>query len=409
MKALLIIDNSKIRSEALAEAQQWMQQWDLLEKDLRTFHDHDQPLFSSWFDLSFHAQQERLSHLQTEMRELARFHNWLVASSKMYHISMTQALHLLRTEEQQYQNGSPEVKVRIEEKRRQRDDFIQNEMQKGPEEEKGSHVQPSSPRDEEEEIIFTEITRMNNRKIQLICKNRTDAFRLLGLSLSLARSEEDKAVFLKVWDLVPRQHQDSFSMHFTKETGTSLRKAIAEMREEIDNTQPRPQVLPTTEPTSNTTIEELKLLYRKVVRRLHPDLQPMTSLWQKKMWVRVQAAHKEQDSRELQKILRLSLIRSGDLQELSLSEILESQSWWKEEWLAIRNEIQELKKQPAWNFSQNKDHSSLHKKIDLSLKADVRHLSQQIYELRAEHQILELKAQDEKQDRSRIFDFEVNL
>ena len=418
MKDLILINDKAVRLKAFAEAEKLIKKLDRIEDDLKSFYDQDQRLFSNWFDLSFREQRQNLSGLHIELRELVKFHNWLIAVVKIKDISMPEAFVILRAEELQYQNGSAEIRAWIEEERRLRDEFILQEMRAGSEslfeenEDDEATKETPPPRDEEEEIIFTELQRMSNKKIQTICKDRESAFRLLGMALTLIRTDEEKTLFLRIWDFVPRQYQDSFAMHFTKETGTSLKRVIEEMRDDVENFNPHSQKKAAqTESAQEQKSapkgpEALKLLYRKIVRRLHPDLQANQqepSLWQKKMWNRVQTAHQKQDHQELDKLLRLVLIRSRDLQELTLAEILESQTWLEEELELINGEAKELKQQPAWGFSRKKSYEALKRKLEKSLRQEMQPLEDQVHELKSEHAMLELlaKAGQTKRDRRR--------
>ena len=139
-------------------------------------------------------------------------------------------------------------------------------------------------------------------------------------------------------------------------------------------------------------LEALKLLYRKLVRKLHPDLQGHDnelSAWHKKIWDRVQSAYKTSDRAELEKIYKLVLIRGRDLNDLSLGEIRESSRWLGDELKRMENEVKGLKRLPAWGFSRKKDLKSLERKVAKDLAREHDERFDRVSELAHQQQALE--------------------
>jgi hypothetical protein len=253
----------------------------------------------------------------------------------------------------------------------------------------------------QEQAELNKIRELSDKKIHKICKQQEGAFEFLWLVLTLARTPEDQALIVRVWDLVPNKHQVSFAKEFSKRSGLSLTKMIEEIRAylEAQKTMDEEAFVDSRSQNhqaskkSGSETELVKLIYRKLVRHLHPDLQSEATgpqHWQSKIWHRVQTAYQKQDRRSLEKLYRLVLIRARHLNDLSVSEILESQSWLKEELESLNQEAQGLKSLPAWGFSKRKDYSALKRKLAKPLQAELEEITDKIDELKEQHAYLEL-------------------
>ena len=143
------------------------------------------------------------------------------------------------------------------------------------------------------------------------------------------------------------------------------------------------------------------------MRHLHPDLQADgrgQTHWQKKIWNRVQNAKLSLNKRELEKLFRLVMIRSRNLNELTLSEIKESQSWLKIELDELSREARDLKKLPAWGFSRLKDYTVLKRKLEKPFEVELGQIQEMIDELKEQHSFLEMMGRanpDPQRKRSR--------
>ncbi|NJL24006.1 MAG: hypothetical protein HC902_01665 [Calothrix sp. SM1_5_4] len=78
----------------------------------------------------------------------------------------------------------------------------------------------------------------------------------------------------------------------------------------------------------------IKILYRKLVRKLHPDANAneneKTRTWKDKLWLQVQSSYRAGNVSALQKHYSLALLRDRDLNSLTISEINASQDWLNE-------------------------------------------------------------------------------
>ena len=335
----------------------------------------------------------------------------------------------MRKEEDDYKRGSEAQRAKIDVARNQREEFIRKEMEKefgigadfGASEDDDlnddfDEENDLPPPDPDGEAELNAIREMRDKKLHKICRDHDGAFGMLFTIFQFARTDEDYALFLRVWDQVPHKHQVSFGKEFSAQTGSSIKKFIDELREQVTHNSSadsegrgdqneehdgfsddfigaRSSRKTSSKKLSPEEREGIKLLYHKLVRHLHPDLQADgrgQSHWQKKIWNRVQNANRALNKRELEKLFRLILIRSRNLNDLTLSEIKDSQAWLKEELDELSREARDLKKLPAWGFSRLKDYSGLKRKLEKPFEIELRQIQEMINELREQHSFLEM-------------------
>jgi hypothetical protein len=422
-QSLLIIDDGQIRKQAFALAGKIVKKLDRLEADFEAFNEKDQKLFNDWFELTFREQRKEIENLHDEHRRLCQVHNWMIAIANQRSISLGEALLLLRLEEESYVRGSEADRQKITDERKRRDDFIRAEVERQFAQEAeddfaddtddlftSSHSRPERSDEEIEELRI--ISEMTDKKIHKLCRSQDAAMTLLMTTLGLARSIEDYRLFLRVWDLTPSKFQNQFAREFSRETGISFRSMLEEIREgvasfaddrgaensldEEDFSQFNEQFIKSGSRNRQTQlspgeVEAFKLIYRKLVRKLHPDLQDNeVSHWQKKLWDRAQQAHRRQDRTELERLYQLVLIRNQELSELRVAEILESQSWLEEELDRMQMETKGLKKLPAWGFSRKKDQTAVKRKLQKEFTQSRKAIEEQIFDIKNQHDFLEM-------------------
>lgn len=124
---------------------------------------------------------------------------------------------------------------------------------------------------------------------------------------------------------------------------------------------------------SNTSKEDqIKTIYRTLVRKLHPDYQTESSPHLEELWHEVQEAYKANDLERLETILAISNIQTGDFsEEISVSQILNVQAEYKNQLKSIRAQIRKAKKRVEWGFSKITNTQLLTKKINSELKSEL--------------------------------------
>ena len=425
MKSLLIINDQKIRQAAFEQAEKLLKKIDRLELDLELFTLQDQALFTSWYNLTFANERQKISDLHDDYIKLAKFHNWIIAASKMLNIDLPEAFVFLQREENRYAQGSEQIRTQIDSARKKRDEFLQQEIIKESgyfsdlhgvfddedfenQTEADDADETDSEQSREGDEVLKFIHSLNDKDLQKVCAEQDGAYEILWDILELAKSSKDRILLIRVWDFVPHPIQLSFARLFTKQTGTSFKKLIKQIRDSIAIEAQLSESMEDQSVKSNSEApsagqkrkaaletESLKQIYRKLVRRLHPDLQPSQAElnpWQKQLWSRVQDAHKSQDRPQLEKLLRIVLLRGQSLTELTISEILESQTVLQQEFEQLNKEAKKTKSLPAWKFSSRKDYAPLQRKLKKEILNELDSIEDQVTELRAQHAFLKSMA-----------------
>ena len=443
-KSLIVIDDRKLRKAAFAQAEKLIKRLERIEADLKSFETEDQQLYSSWYELTFRIERNRISELHAEYRQLTQFHNWMVAEAKRQDISIAQAFMFLRAEDEVARNGSTEDRALVEADRAARNRYIEDEIEKEYQKEQARQDKANAKARKaqaEVEQKFEAVRKASDEDLAKICANRTRAMDLLGMMLTAAATREHLQLLLRVWDLTPDKIQDEFRRLMLHGHGIDFDEMLESIEETVGhhphsrrrktaNSQASIEGDRRGDPSSGDSRQDsdagtdeefdrdfiggggahrfrhsaednelVKILYRKLVRRLHPDLQSggeAPSPWHKAIWMRVQAANSQKDLRELERIYRMVLIRGRELSEITMAEILESQKWLEEELAEIGLQVKKNKNAPAWGFSRRKDYSSLKRKVEKTIMMELLDISDEVDELKAEHEYLEMLARAER-------------
>jgi hypothetical protein len=345
----LIIDDQPIRKDLFKTAAEVLKKIEKLEKELANFHDKDQSLYQNWFQLTFQEDLDKASKLYDEYNRLAKLHNSVLAQAEMFDQSHGEALAALRREQKQYDKGTEAQKKKIDEKRLQREEFLQ--------------------KNQDEEIDFGADEEEND------FRKRKEAFYFFELILAAIEQREGFRI-LALWDqATPEMRQDA-EESFQELNGVSLTAFIEMLREERnrvdedlkETTQPEP-------PPAHPTRPDAKILYRKLARRLHPDVMKttnkVTATWILQTWLKVQDAYKRDDAEALARLDLITLVRMEELHQLSLDEIRASAEALKREHKDMTLSIRDLKKHPAWKFSTKRSFDTLKDKIRKKLRRDL--------------------------------------
>ena len=103
---------------------------------------------------------------------------------------------------------------------------------------------------------------------------------------------------------------------------------------------------------ANAAEDYAKSLYRRLVRVLHPDMNPATGL--EKLWEEVQQAYALGDIAELERLQRVILkgeARTIDLEAIPISDIIALRKVVETRLRSLRQALREAKQHPAWGFS----------------------------------------------------------
>jgi hypothetical protein len=447
--SVLIIDNGPIRQRYFSEAQKVIFKIEKFEDKIQTFHTQDQKLFNQWQDLTFRDHRSKHAQAQAKFQELARFHNWVVATAHKLSIEMHRAYVLMREEQIQWNNGDEGVRKQIDQDRDDRDAYIRREMNGRYNESYDSAEDLGDDSadggldgldyflDRIEEIVLDPD---GDHEVLLIAQDRMDrlvdlsdedlergladdeaSFLLFDVSLNWGQKHQDYALFRRLWKLMSREQRKYFATVFASVTDASIEELLLEIglsedfsdedtrnseqdedeasfnEEYVDQpSRPRPRARdPGTEAAIDTKI---KSVFRKLMRKLHPDMhlevrdggQPP---WVQRIWGLVQKAYGERNVGTLERLLKLTQIRMSAFEELTVSELAEARHWLKEDFKALEQESAALKNSWAWGFSTKKNYESLTKKIEKEYDRELRLVMSEVENLQNQHHMLEVLSQ----------------
>lgn len=409
-RRLIVIDDRYIKRKAFSEAEKVLKKLERLEKDIATFYETDQRLFQNWYELTFREEHRKIEDLQAQYQQSCRVRDWILAIARQKSLSLPEAYAVYREEEEAYRTGSHEDRLRIEKEREERDKYILSEL-----DDQEEYSPPS--RTPEEDARFREISEASDTQLRKVLKNRKEGLDLLIEISGLMRSERDYEVFLRVWALTPQKLQNEFKDIFEELNGTSLDDVLAFMEmdlvtlealEDENDSGFEGEVLRDgdeqgrVKSENSEEAEKIKLVYRRLVRKLHPDRQEtdVGELWLKALWQRMQDAYRMGDLTWLEGLEIFFKIKARDIDGLSLSEIQLGQKWLEAEILWRNLEVSELKCDPAWGFSRKKSLKALQKRLARDFEAEYAELSAQVKELSDEIECLRIIVDERERRKS---------
>jgi hypothetical protein len=152
---------------------------------------------------------------------------------------------------------------------------------------------------------------------------------------------------------------------------------------------------PLPKPPWQTGREELKLTYRKLVRKLHPDSMAVNFRhsarpeWMSYYWHQAQDAYQAKDQTVLEKLYVMTVIHLQDLASMNLVEITDCANWLERYLETLQAKAALFKRSRAWGFSKRKSHQSLINTITKDFLKQMAPLHQQIQHLDFYHEMLE--------------------
>jgi hypothetical protein len=142
--------------------------------------------------------------------------------------------------------------------------------------------------------------------------------------------------------------------------------------------------------------EELRLTYRKLVRKLHPDSMAMISWssaanmeWMSRYWHQAQDAYQARDQATLGKLYFMTLIHLQEVSSMTLAEIKDTANWLQQYYEILQTKADVFKRSRAWGFSKRKTYQPLIKAITKDLSKQMAPLDKQIQYLDFYHKMLE--------------------
>ncbi|MEZ0392687.1 MAG: hypothetical protein ACAH59_10750 [Pseudobdellovibrionaceae bacterium] len=450
VRDLMVVNDRLIRQKYFQAAHDMIQKMESLERKIQNFHASDQKLFSEWYKLTFRGDQDVIDRTQLRLKELTLFHNWVVATARQLDIDLPGAYLLMKEEERRYENGTPEEKRKIELEREKRNAFIESDSRAKYDED--SDFAESKDQDDDDndhpldqiferlEELFLPLDRevlaspkermdrlssLSDEQLQFGMKDQECLFLLFHLGMSWAERHSDPSFFLRLWKLFSKEQKKFFSEVYSSVTGESLRNLVkawdrlADSKVEDDGDEPEvdeedfqfnEDFIHTKKSNSERSHrftpgeeENFKQIYRKLIRQLHPDAnQKSMPSWMKRFWESVQKAYKAKDLLSLDRLLKLTLLRTDSLDQLTVDEIQEASHWLEKDLEILVKEERQLKKSMAWGFSQKKEYTALTRKIKKDFDETLNTILFQIREIKDQHRFLENLASKDPFDEQKI-------
>lgn len=408
-RAIILVDDRKIRLEYFAAIEKIEKKLTALQNKAEAFQNEDQKLYENWFDLTFRNLRYQVEQKLKEYNDLCHFHNWIIAESRMKKISMDEAAYRLRREAENFKNADELTKEKIRQIRQARDEFIQNEQKVDELDDEFSEDSEDS-NDEELKEKIEQFQGLSDEDIHHIYESEFDGVEFLVEFFEVTMETKDPSYFLRAWDLSPKSLQNLFK-RYSKEMGVkdfehllkfmraNLKENGTTSEEKKDGDDQTFVFSPEKQEKKEEQTETLKLIYRQLVRRLHPDLwqhqglkeeQRKTQILFQSLWGRVQKAYQSNNFMEMKKLKILVALKQKDLNTLSIDEIKSGVHIFKEELMTLEEQVRFFKKHPWWNFSKKRETKSLEKKIAKEFQNQLVDLETQIYDLHVTHNIMEM-------------------
>lgn len=419
IRSLLVIDDWGLRLKLFSEVESVIKKIDKVERDRDNFSNQDQRLFTDWYDLTFRQEKKELEDRHLEHLSLAKFHNDIIALAEMQEILPHEAYLYLQEEEKRYREGTEEQRAKIDRFRNERREFAQKAMA----EEFGPHFDEENDLEDEDfdstfklEPDLSDLDKFETKRYNHF-KSRSpeqlkkefsgrDGLALAMEALGIASLTDDPALFLKIWDAFPSNIRRAVSKDFEASTGASMEEHIQELQGLFDDEKSESEFIQVPKNHSHNLSDseerELKTIFRKLVRLIHPDSQdPKLSAklksWYDRTWQRVQEASKRKDLHQLKRLEIMAMIRLKELKSLTLGEIKASAKWFEEELAEIRASLKGLEKHPAWKFSTKRSYEPLIKKIRADFQRSLEPLLEEIEDLKTTHNFYKQMAKEKKQ------------
>jgi hypothetical protein len=140
-----------------------------------------------------------------------------------------------------------------------------------------------------------------------------------------------------------------------------------------------PPVTPRDPPTALGLTEEeaapadvrVRELYRRLVRRLHPDLRADGSTAVSALWHEVQEAYAASDVARMEILLALNDIEANRMAAQTLAQLNAVRVELRRAWRALEKSLLEAEGEDAWNFARIGPNAGLRVRVERQLKSDL--------------------------------------
>jgi hypothetical protein len=162
---------------------------------------------------------------------------------------------------------------------------------------------------------------------------------------------------------------EAFKSHMFRTPVEEPRRPSAPPGERFYPARPT-QTSPAPEPFEEVD-PRLKELYRRLVRRLHPDLRADGSAAVSALWHEVQEAYAAGEVARMEILLALSDIEAKRTADQSLSQMHALLAELERAWRALEKSLREAEGEDAWDFARIGPNAELRRRVERELKSDL--------------------------------------
>lgn len=138
--------------------------------------------------------------------------------------------------------------------------------------------------------------------------------------------------------------------------------------------------LPLTDPEDDSSPVDARVreLYRRLVRRLHPDLRADGSAAVSALWHEVQEAYAATDVARMEILLALSDIEANQIAGQSVAQMQTVLKELERALQALEKSLQEAESEDPWDFARVGANPGLHSRVERQLKTDLARRTQRL-------------------------------
>jgi hypothetical protein len=431
VRSLVVIDNQPLRLKSIRLAQKWLDKMEDIERSAGKFRDVDLKLYTDWYQLTLSPLLSQIEESRQEFLILAQFHNRMLMVAHDKNISVPEAYIFLIDEDERYKNGNQNVRAEIEAARATR----ATRMDEALKESSGRYDNEEEPADETLESLQQENERiqeqreeyrsnilyyesLNDRQLVQLLRHSDESFEFVVEAVAILMATARVDLLRNIWKYVPNYIKIQINRQSKVELGLTIERLMdetelrAQMRERILRTEKSNEDLESAEfqddffnefkkqsgPKSKSVGEadllRIKSLFRRIVRRIHPDhlaVEDSKELksWFQMIWKKVGEAHESNDLAQLTALDLKTAIVLKQYDELSVSELNSAATSLESEFHEFSAQFADLKESPAWNFSKLKDYNKVKKAQEKPLLHQHKNLTNDIEKIKKQRAEIE--------------------
>jgi hypothetical protein len=176
-----------------------------------------------------------------------------------------------------------------------------------------------------------------------------------------------------------KMDDEAYSATFEAFKSHMFRGAVEEPRHPTGRTRRQGSPTPAQVPEAPEEVDaRVKEVYRRLVRRLHPDLRADGSAAVSALWHEVQEAYAASDVARMEILLALSDIETQRTTGQSLSQMHALMVELKRATRALEKSLLEAEREEAWDFARIGPNADLRLRVERQLKSDLSERTQRL-------------------------------